>query len=80
MNGIVCAYHADRPALFYCAGCGKALCSGCVVRLDTGNYCSSCAEAPDHRPRPALTGRSRVWLWAGLAGLAIAGYVISRVL
>lgn len=78
MTGIACAYHADRLALAYCAGCGKPLCGGCVVRLSAGNYCEVCAETPDHRP-PPRTRRSRTWLWIGLAGAAIAAYLISRL-
>ena len=39
MSEIACAYHDDRTALAYCSGCGKALCSQCVVRLTSGNYC-----------------------------------------
>ena len=80
MSAVVCTFHADRPALAYCAGCGKALCTVCVVRLSTGNYCEACAEAPTHRPGAARQGRGRVWVWAGLAVAALALYLISRVL
>lgn len=66
-------------ALAYCAGCGKALCTGCVVRLSTGNYCQNCAETPDHRPREARR-RSRAWIWVAVVGLAVAGYLIATVL
>lgn len=76
MNGIACAHHADRAALAYCAGCGKALCAECVVRLNTGNYCSACAETPDHRPATARPRRSRALVWVGLAVLLAAGYVL----
>jgi hypothetical protein len=79
VNGIACANHPERPALAYCAGCGQALCAGCVVRLSTGNYCEVCAETPDHRPRPARARRSRLWLWVGLAAAAAAAYVVSRL-
>lgn len=79
MSAVVCAFHADRPALAYCAGCGKALCATCVVRLSTGNYCQTCAERPDHRPAMDGRGRSRVWLWAGLAAVVLL-YLISRLL
>jgi hypothetical protein len=79
MSGITCAHHPDRPALGYCAGCGRPLCGRCVVRLPVGNYCGECASAPGHRPRaPARPGR--VWLWAGAAALATALYVLSRLL
>jgi len=80
MSEIACAYHADRTALAYCSGCGKALCSQCVVRLSTGNYCESCAETPDHRPAVRAAGRSRLLLWIGLAVLALGGYIITRLL
>jgi hypothetical protein len=79
MTGIVCADHPDRAALAYCSGCGRTLCSQCLVRLTAGNYCPSCADTPDHRPaRPA--GRSRRLLWIGLAALAIGGYIVTRML
>jgi len=80
LNAVVCAIHPDRAALAYCAACGKALCTGCVVRLSTGNYCQACAEMPDNRSRADHRGRSRAWTWAGLAIVAIAAYVISRLL
>jgi hypothetical protein len=80
LNVIVCAFHADRMALAYCAGCGKALCTGCVVRLSTGNYCQTCAETPDRPSWAGHRGRSRVWIWAGLAIVALAAYMISQVL
>ncbi|MGQ0548149.1 MAG: hypothetical protein ACT4PY_00550 [Armatimonadota bacterium] len=76
MNAIACAHHAERTALAYCAGCGKALCAECVVRLSTGNYCSSCAETPDHRPAAQRPRRSRALRWVGLAVLLVAGYVL----
>ncbi|MGH2404971.1 MAG: B-box zinc finger protein [bacterium] len=76
MNAIACAHHADRAALAYCAGCGKALCAECVVRLSTGNYCESCAETPDHRPAGVRPRRSRVLVWVGLAVLLAAGYAL----
>jgi hypothetical protein len=80
VTAIVCAFHADRAALAYCAGCGKALCPGCVVRLTAGNYCQACAEAPTHQPRAGPRAGARVWLWAALAIIALAAYVASRVL
>lgn len=72
MNQISCAHHPDRTALAYCAGCGKALCGGCVVRLSAGNYCNACAETPDLRPRPPKGRRSRRWLWVVVALAALA--------
>jgi hypothetical protein len=80
MRAIVCAHHADRAALWYCSGCGRPLCGACVVRLSSGNYCEACAEAPDHRPPAPRAPRSRVWLWIGIAALAAAAYVITRML
>jgi hypothetical protein len=80
LNGIACAHHPDRSALAYCAGCGKALCAECVVRLSFGNYCQTCAETPDHRPPVARRSRARLWLWVGLAGLALVVYLILRLL
>jgi hypothetical protein len=78
MSAIACANHPDRTALSYCAGCGKPLCLDCVVRLSTGNYCDVCAETPDHRPAVRRRATSRLWLWAGLAGLMTAAYLITR--
>jgi hypothetical protein len=80
MTGIACANHPDRLAMGYCSGCGKALCAGCIVRLSDGNYCQVCAETPDHRPPQPRAGRSRVWLWIGLAGLITIGFLLSRML
>ncbi|MDR7521219.1 MAG: B-box zinc finger protein [Armatimonadota bacterium] len=80
MSAVTCAHHPDRTALSYCAGCGKALCADCVVRLSVGNYCESCAETPDHRPRAARRRASRLWLWAVLAALAMAIYLVVRAL
>jgi hypothetical protein len=79
VSTIVCANHPDRPAMGYCAGCGKPQCSTCLVRLSSGNYCPVCAETPDHRP-PAPRRRSRVWLWAGLAALVTLTLLLSRLL
>ncbi|HET8679171.1 MAG TPA: hypothetical protein VFM39_03565 [bacterium] len=47
-----------------------------MVRLSTGNYCSSCAETPDHRPAASRPRRSRALLWVGLVALVVAGYVL----
>jgi hypothetical protein len=77
---IVCANHPDRLAMGYCAGCGKALCSSCLVRLSTGNYCAVCAETPDHRPPSARGRRGRTWLWVGLAALVTLVLLLSRLL
>jgi hypothetical protein len=80
VSGVVCANHPDRPALWYCAGCGRPLCSGCVVRLAAGNYCPTCAESPGHRPRAARARRPRTWLWVGLAAAAVLLFLLSRTL
>ena len=76
---ITCAYHDDRTALGYCAGCGKPLCGQCVVRLSAGNYCDTCAATPDHRPaQPAKRSRAMWWV---IGGLILAGvYVLSRLI
>ncbi|MDR7444454.1 MAG: B-box zinc finger protein [Armatimonadota bacterium] len=63
MSEIRCAYHPDRPALYYCTRCGRAICPGCVVRTASGNLCRPCVEQP-LRPRP----RS---LWAWVAAGAV---------
>jgi hypothetical protein len=80
MTAIVCANHPDRLAMGYCAGCGKALCSDCLVRLSTGNYCPVCAETPDHRPPSTRGRRTRAWLWVGLALLATLVLLLLRSL
>ncbi len=79
MSQISCAQHPDRTALAYCAGCGKALCGSCVVRLSAGNYCQACAETPDLRPIPQKAGRSRRWLWVVAALAAIAILLAMRI-
>ncbi len=79
MSAIVCANHRERPAIGYCAGCGKALCSDCIVRLSAGNYCQVCAETPDHRPPAARRRAGRMWVWIGLAVLLTMAVLASRV-
>lgn len=78
MSSITCAYHGDRPALTYCAGCGKALCGQCVVRLSTGNYCQVCASTPDLRP-PGPPARSRTRWWLAAAGIAAGALLVARL-
>jgi hypothetical protein len=80
VSEIACVNHPERLALAYCAGCGKALCGRCVVRLSAGNYCEVCAETPDHRPPSSRTRRGRLWVWAGLAAAVTAALLLSRVL
>ncbi len=53
-----CANHPDRAALGYCAECGKPLCTACLVRLSTGNYCEACANPSG---APARSGRRIPW-------------------
>ena len=61
-----CVNHADRSALGYCSRCGKALCSECLVRLSTGNFCDTCANPTTAaRPRRALP-----W-WLIVAGAVV---------
>lgn len=68
-----CANHLERTALGYCAQCGKALCTACLVRLPTGNYCEACATA---EPR-AIRGRRGIPWWAvGL--LVLAALILVR--
>ncbi|MCS7173438.1 MAG: hypothetical protein N0A24_08665 [Armatimonadetes bacterium] len=66
MSEIRCAYHPDRSALYYCTRCGRALCSGCVVKTASGNLCRPCVEPPARpRSRPGA-----LWAWA-VAGAAL---------
>lgn len=60
MSGIRCAYHDDRPALYYCGHCGRPVCPDCVVKTAGGNLCRRCVESPP-RPRRSL----HPWLWVG---------------
>ncbi|HLN14932.1 MAG TPA: B-box zinc finger protein [bacterium] len=60
-----CANHPDRLALGYCATCGKALCSSCLVRTSSGNYCETCAARGD---QPAKQRRGIPW-WAVALGI-----------
>ncbi len=70
-----CAHHPERNALGYCAQCGKALCSACLMRLATGNYCAACATAESR----AVRGRRGIPWWAvGL--LVLAALVLARAL
>lgn len=80
MSAIACAHHVDRAALGYCAGCGKALCAECLVRLSSGNYCAVCAETPDHRPPVPAARRLRLWVWVGVGALVAAGLAVLRAL
>jgi hypothetical protein len=62
-----CANHPDRTALGYCSACGKALCTACLVRTSTGNYCEPCATGAN---RPARTRRAIPW-WAIALGVLL---------
>jgi hypothetical protein len=70
-----CATHPDRSALGYCGRCGKALCKECLVRLSTGNYCDTCANAP---ARAARSARGLPW-WA-LALIIVAAVIVIRAI
>jgi hypothetical protein len=74
---VKCATHPDRTALGYCGRCGKALCKECLVRLSTGNYCDTCANAPDRRP--ARPRRAIPWWVVGLILLAALIFIRALV-
>lgn len=61
-----CVNHADRSALGYCSSCGKALCSECLVRLSTGNFCDTCTN-----PTAAVRPRRVVPWWLIVAGAVV---------
>jgi hypothetical protein len=65
-----CANHPDRPALGYCSRCGKALCTECLVRLSTGNFCDACAN-----PAPAAPPRTVPW-WLIVVAVVVLLVVI----
>ena len=66
-----CAAHPDRAALGYCSRCGKPLCKDCLVRLNMGNFCETCANNPEGlRPR---AGRRLPW-W--LIVVVVLGVVV----
>jgi hypothetical protein len=71
---VKCAAHPDRTALGYCARCGKPLCKDCLVRLSTGNFCETCANAPE---RPAA---KRTIPWWAIALVVIAALIVLRAL
>jgi hypothetical protein len=71
-----CATHPERTALGYCGRCGKALCKDCLVRLSTGNFCDTCANAPERgtsRPR-----RGVPWWAVGL--ILLVAFIVIRAL
>lgn len=70
-----CAYHPERIALGYCAQCGKAVCTACLVRLSTGNICETCANAEGR----AVRVRRGVPWWA-LGLLVLAALILVRAL
>jgi len=72
---VKCATHPDRAALGYCGRCGKALCKECLVRLSTGNYCDTCANAPD---RGGRARRGIPWWAVGL--ILLAALIVIRAL
>jgi hypothetical protein len=71
-----CATHPDRAALGYCGRCGKALCKDCLVRLSTGNYCETCANAPERSPRTSRRGLP----WWAVALIIVAAVIVLRAL
>ncbi len=71
-----CATHPDRTALGYCARCGKPLCKDCLVRLRTGNYCETCANAPEGRTARARRGIP----WWAVALVVLVALIILRAL
>ena len=70
-----CAVHPDRQALGYCSRCGKPLCKECLVRLRTGNFCDTCANAPEGRP--ARPRRGMPWWAIGL--IVLAALIVIRM-
>jgi hypothetical protein len=74
---VMCAYHPGRTALGYCGSCGKALCTACLVRLSSGNFCEVCT-ASGGGPAPAKARRGIPW-WALLL-LAAAVLILLRAL
>jgi hypothetical protein len=62
----MCKNHPDRIALAYCSSCGKPLCTACVVRTSSANFCEACANRGD---RPAKTRRAIPWWAVALAVL-----------
>ena len=70
-----CAVHPERAALGYCGRCGKPLCKDCLVRLSTGNYCETCANAPERSARPA-----RGLSWWVIALIIVAAVIVIRAL
>jgi len=72
---VKCANHPDRMALGYCAGCGKPLCSACLVRLSSGNYCEACTHPGDRPPQ----ARRRIPWWAVVL-VVLAGLILFRAL
>jgi len=63
-----CAIHPDRNALAYCSSCGKPLCTACVVRTSSGNFCEACATRGD---RPPKTRRAIPWWMIALGVLLL---------
>ncbi len=57
MAAMKCAYHPEADAVGACVGCGKLICSECVVTLEGKMYCRPCAsevlaKAPAAPPPP----------------------------
>lgn len=72
-----CRNHPDRIALGYCSRCGKPLCTTCLVRLSSGNFCETCATPPQRAPGGLR--RFPWWLVAVLVlGLLLAARILAR--
>jgi len=55
-----CVNHPGNPVQSYCQHCGKALCTGCVRTMPTGQiYCDTCVAA-------AASGVNAPGTWAGV--------------
>lgn len=70
-----CANHPDRAALGYCSQCGKAVCTECLVRLSTGNFCDTCAN-----PSAAVRPRRAMPWWLIVVGAAGVLFLVRLVM
>ncbi len=77
---VTCAHHPDRRALGYCGRCGKALCTECLVRLSTGNYCERCANEAGGPPHARARRRGRGTPWWAVALVMVLALILLRAL
>jgi B-box zinc finger protein len=70
-----CVNHPDRAALGYCSRCGKALCTDCLVRLSTGNFCDTCAN-----PGAAVRPRRAMPWWLIVLAAAVLLFLVRLVM